>query len=63
MHLCQLRPQGLGKSLHEEVVEGEVFLHSYRAELQHCVEELAWFSASLRLHLGEHIKLLIVREQ
>ncbi len=43
-HFSQLRPQGLGKSLREEVVEKEVLLHPHRAVLQHCLEELVWFS-------------------
>ncbi len=58
--LSQLRPQGLWKSLHEEIVEGEVFFHTHWAVLKHCVKELAWFPTPHRLHLGKHIKLLLV---
>ena len=46
-HFSQLRPQGLGTSLREEVVEKEVLLRPHRAVLQHCVEELVWFSSPI----------------
>ena len=39
-----------------------MLLHPNRAELQHGVEELAQFPTTYKLHLGELIKLLVVRQ-
>jgi hypothetical protein len=62
MYLPQLCPQGLRETLHEEIVEGEVPLHRQRAELQHRVQQLAGLPSSHRLHLDQHVQLLIVGE-
>jgi hypothetical protein len=62
IYLPQLCHQGLWETLHEEEVEGGVPLHPQRAELQHPVQQLAGLPSSHRLHLDQHIKLLIVGE-
>jgi len=62
LHLSQLHSQALGKSLHEKIMEGEVFLYLHWEVLQHSVEELAGLPPPHWLHLGNHIKLFIVRE-
>jgi hypothetical protein len=55
LNLTKLGPKGLRQSLHEELVEGELFFHNHQAILLLFVQDLAGFVGADWLPLREHV--------